>query len=179
MIPFDKSSLVLNPFFTDAELHSVKLTFDRPLTVQCQSVRMRRTAPNNRLQTLAVRTFIGSCCTLVSSVTNLTVLMAFNGEVSWLCLICCNSDILFSALIIHWVTANDHAASKRVDNRHEPRSDDMPIATDSSDEPTDVESLARTQVKFPDWEQPTQQLRPWAGQDAMRLAVGRRRNSIS
>ncbi|KAG8169302.1 hypothetical protein KVR01_000047 [Diaporthe batatas] len=45
---------------------------------------------------------------------NLTVLMALNGEESWLCLMCCNSDILFSAIVMHWLTSsNEHSASNK------------------------------------------------------------------
>ncbi|KAJ0110005.1 hypothetical protein J7T55_014807 [Diaporthe amygdali] len=76
-------------------------------------VNFQRTPANIRLRKLAKKTFIGSCCTLASSVTNLTVLMALNGEESWLCLMCCNSDILFSAIVMHWLTSNEHTASKK------------------------------------------------------------------
>ncbi|KAK2599603.1 hypothetical protein N8I77_011343 [Diaporthe amygdali] len=78
-----------------------------------QSLQFQRTPANIRLRKLAKKTFIGSCCTLASSVTNLTVLMALNGEESWLCLMCCNSDILFSAIVMHWLTSNEHTASKK------------------------------------------------------------------
>ncbi|KAL2272315.1 hypothetical protein FJTKL_06960 [Diaporthe vaccinii] len=78
-----------------------------------QSLQFQRTPANIRLRRLAKKTFIGSCCTLVSSITNLTVLMALNGEESWLCLMCCNSDILFSAIVMHWLTSNEHTATKK------------------------------------------------------------------
>lgn len=41
---------------------------------------------------MALRTFIGSCATLTSSVVNLTVLMILKGEPGWICLMCCNAD---------------------------------------------------------------------------------------
>lgn len=44
------------------------------------------------MRVLAFRTFIGSCATLVSSVVNLTVLMAVGGEPGWMCLMLCNAD---------------------------------------------------------------------------------------
>ena len=47
---------------------------------------------NTTLRTVALRTFIGSCATLTSSVTNITVLMVLNGEPGWVCMMCCNSD---------------------------------------------------------------------------------------
>jgi len=62
---------------------------------------------NAALRTTALRTFIGSCMTLLSSVVNLTVLMVLKGEPGWICLMCCNADILFSVLVLHWVTSID------------------------------------------------------------------------
>lgn len=62
---------------------------------------------NTTLRTVALRTFVGSCATLISSVVNLTVLMVLKGEQGWICLMCCNADILFSVLVLHWVTATD------------------------------------------------------------------------
>lgn len=62
---------------------------------------------NPALRTVAVRTFAGSCATLVSSVANLTVLAANHGEPGWICLMLCNLDILFSVLVLHWATSGD------------------------------------------------------------------------
>ncbi|OCK74406.1 hypothetical protein K432DRAFT_409888 [Lepidopterella palustris CBS 459.81] len=62
---------------------------------------------NTALRKMALRTFVGSCATLASSVVNLTVLMVLKGEPGWICLMCCNADILFSALVLHWITALD------------------------------------------------------------------------
>ncbi|TLS24642.1 hypothetical protein PpBr36_08318, partial [Pyricularia pennisetigena] len=93
-------------------LYSVHLKIKRPYTLVLHSAKMAYTAPNLRLRRLAFRTFVGTCCTLASSVTNMTVLMILNGESSWLCFIACNSDVLFSALVIQWVTASDQAGSK-------------------------------------------------------------------
>ncbi|KAI1107328.1 hypothetical protein F4804DRAFT_352221 [Jackrogersella minutella] len=66
-------------------------------------------APANppRLRTVAIRTFIGALCTTTSSVVNLAVLMVLDGEPGWVCLTCCNADILFSALVIQWITSHD------------------------------------------------------------------------
>jgi len=33
--------------------------------------------------------------------------MVLNGEAAWLCLMWCNADILFSVLVLHWVTSKD------------------------------------------------------------------------
>ncbi|CZR55834.1 uncharacterized protein PAC_05722 [Phialocephala subalpina] len=64
-------------------------------------------SPNSLLRTVALRSFIGSLATLTSSVVNLTVLMVLKGEAAWICLMCCNADILFSVLVLHWVTSKD------------------------------------------------------------------------
>lgn len=39
---------------------------------------------------------------------NLTVLMVLKGEAAWICLMCCNADVLFSVLVLHWVTSKDN-----------------------------------------------------------------------
>ncbi|TKW49409.1 hypothetical protein CTA1_2760, partial [Colletotrichum tanaceti] len=96
-----------------AGLHSVKYNFWKAWTLDWRNRRIPRAPPNIRLRKLVIRTFIGSCCTLLSSVTNLTVLMALNGEVAWLCLLCCNTDICFSALVINWITSPGHEATLR------------------------------------------------------------------
>ncbi|KAK2054276.1 hypothetical protein LY76DRAFT_686744 [Colletotrichum caudatum] len=69
------------------------------------------TPANTRLRTIACRTFIGALCTLTSSIVNLTVLMVLDGEPGWVCLMCCNSDVLFSAIVVQWVTSKDHVAT--------------------------------------------------------------------
>nr|CAB92699.2 hypothetical protein [Neurospora crassa] len=71
----------------------------------------QQTRGNRRLKLVAMRTLIGCICTLTSSVVNLSVLMGLNGEPGWVCLMCCNSDILFSAIVIQWVTSRDSIAS--------------------------------------------------------------------
>jgi len=67
--------------------------------------------PSSQTRTVTLRTFIGSCATLTSSVVNLTVLMVLIGEPGWICLMCCNVDILFSVLVLHWITAKDNAST--------------------------------------------------------------------
>ncbi|KAL1382342.1 hypothetical protein HDK64DRAFT_49177 [Phyllosticta capitalensis] len=68
-----------------------------------------RERTNKTLRRMAIRTFFGSCATLTSSVTNLTILMVLTGEPGWICLMCCNADILFSVIVLHWVTSFDGA----------------------------------------------------------------------
>ncbi|KAM3419219.1 hypothetical protein BST61_g5160 [Cercospora zeina] len=62
---------------------------------------------NGNMRRLALRTFVGSCATLLSSVVNLTVLMSVGGEPAWMCLMLCNADILFCVVVLHWVTSFD------------------------------------------------------------------------
>jgi hypothetical protein len=56
---------------------------------------------------MALRSFFGSCATLITSVVNLSILMALEGEPGWICLMCCNADILFCVVVLHWVTSKE------------------------------------------------------------------------
>ncbi|ORY64076.1 uncharacterized protein BCR38DRAFT_297278, partial [Pseudomassariella vexata] len=100
MIPLISFDLLVNIYLT--------LIFMIPLRSLYSYRNMQRTPITDRLRTVAMRTFVGACCTTVSSVVNLSVLMVLNGEPGWVCLMCCNIDILFSAMVIHWVTSRDH-----------------------------------------------------------------------
>jgi hypothetical protein len=70
-----------------------------------------KNSPNSILRTVTLRSFIGSLATLTSSVVNLTVLTVLKGEAAWICLMCCNADVLFSVLVLHWVTSKDKAST--------------------------------------------------------------------
>ncbi|KAL2891385.1 hypothetical protein HOO65_010743 [Ceratocystis lukuohia] len=109
MIPLISFDAVVNVYLTVMFLFPLK----RLYSYSCS----QRTPAQLRLRSVATRTFIGAVCTLVSSITNLTVLMALSGEPGWICLICCNSDILFSALVIQWVTSKDNAGTSDSANR--------------------------------------------------------------
>lgn len=56
---------------------------------------------------MAFCSLVGSLSTLFTSVANLTVLMVLRGEPGWICLLCCNADLLFCVLVLHWVTSKD------------------------------------------------------------------------
>ncbi|KAK5997008.1 hypothetical protein PT974_02357 [Cladobotryum mycophilum] len=103
MIPLISFDAVVNVYLT--------ILFLIPLKNMYSFKHMPRTKANVRLRTVAFRTFIGSLCTLTSSIVNLSVLMALNGEPGWVCLMCCNSDILFSAAVVQWVTSRDNAGT--------------------------------------------------------------------
>lgn len=60
---------------------------------------------------MASRSLVGSLATLTTSVVNLTVLMVLKGEPGWICLMCCNADILFCVIVLHWVTSKDRPSS--------------------------------------------------------------------
>ncbi|KAI9742615.1 MAG: hypothetical protein M1818_003756 [Claussenomyces sp. TS43310] len=68
--------------------------------------------PNSGLRTITFRTFVGSLATLTSSVVNLSILMILRGEAAWICLLSCNLDVLFSTLVLHWVTNKDTIEKK-------------------------------------------------------------------
>lgn len=37
--------------------------------------------------------------------------MILKGEPAWVCLMCCNADVLFSVLVLHWVTSKDSVST--------------------------------------------------------------------
>jgi hypothetical protein len=53
---------------------------------------------------MALRSLLGTCATLTTAVTNLTVVMVLHGEPGWICFTLCNLEILFSCLVLHWIT---------------------------------------------------------------------------
>ncbi|KAM0246340.1 hypothetical protein ACHAP5_004813 [Fusarium lateritium] len=103
MIPLIAFDAVVNVYLT--------ILFLIPLKNLYSFKSLPKTNANSRLRSVAFRTFVGACCTLTSSIVNLTVLMVLNGEPGWVCLICCNSDVLFSAIVVQWVTSRDSAGS--------------------------------------------------------------------
>ncbi|GKT49360.1 uncharacterized protein ColSpa_09541 [Colletotrichum spaethianum] len=104
MIPLISFDAVVNIYLT--------ILFLIPLKSLYTFKHFPKTPANIRLRTVALRTFIGALCTLTSSIVNLTVLMVLNGEPGWVCLMCCNSDILFSAIVVQWVTNKDNVATQ-------------------------------------------------------------------
>ncbi|KAK3946166.1 hypothetical protein QBC46DRAFT_275909 [Diplogelasinospora grovesii] len=113
MIPLIGFDLCVNIYLT--------IIFLMPLT-HLYSYKNQQTLGNRRLKVMAKKTFIGCICTLASSIVNLSVLMALDGEPGWVCLMCCNSDILFSAIVIQWVTSKDNTLSAATSSRPVSRS---------------------------------------------------------
>ncbi|RDW63740.1 hypothetical protein BP6252_11285 [Coleophoma cylindrospora] len=95
----------------------------------------RQGIESSKLRIVTVRTFIGSLSTLTSSVVNLTVLMALRGEPAWICLMCCNIDILFSTCVLHWITNNDTV-----------KAESEPTSIDTSDASKSPDQLAPDQL---------------------------------
>jgi hypothetical protein len=66
-----------------------------------------KTNANPGLHTMARRTFIGSIVSLTSTIVNLGVLCALNGEYVWICFMMCNTDgkimlLSFSKALLIW-----------------------------------------------------------------------------
>ncbi|KAH6688351.1 hypothetical protein F5X68DRAFT_260856 [Plectosphaerella plurivora] len=126
MIPLISFDAVVNVYLT--------ILFLIPLKNLYSFKNFPKTPANINLRTLALRTFIGAVCTLTSSIINLTVLMVLNGEPGWVCLMCCNSDILFSAAVVQWVTSKDHAGSTNTNTDPNRRGTDVSYPHDRAPE---------------------------------------------
>ncbi|KAG4438874.1 hypothetical protein IFR05_005663 [Cadophora sp. M221] len=111
MIPLIAFDILVNVYLTSLFL------------IPLRSLYSYRTSRSSQTRTVALRTFIGSCCTLTSSVVNLTVVMVLKGEPGWICLMCCNIDILFSVLVLHWITSKDNASTLSQSPNFRPTSD--------------------------------------------------------
>jgi hypothetical protein len=95
MLPLIVFEVIVNVYLT--------LLFIIPL----RGLHSYQTNANPILKRMAFRSFIGSCATLTTSVINLTILMVLKGEPGWICLMCCNADILFCVIVLHWVTSKE------------------------------------------------------------------------
>jgi hypothetical protein len=95
MLPLIIFEVIVNVYLT--------LLFIIPL----RGMHSYQTNANPILKRMAFRSFIGSCATLTTSVINLTILMILKGEPGWICLMCCNADILFCVIVLHWVTSKE------------------------------------------------------------------------
>ncbi|KAI1388768.1 uncharacterized protein F4822DRAFT_429383 [Hypoxylon trugodes] len=108
IIGIERSAMI--PLITFDAAVNVYLTilFLNPLrSVYSLKARSRASINTPKLRAATIRTFVGALCTTTSSIVNLTVLMVLDGEPGWVCLTCCNADILFSALVIQWITSHD------------------------------------------------------------------------
>ncbi|KAH8659811.1 hypothetical protein BX600DRAFT_466788 [Xylariales sp. PMI_506] len=60
--------------------------------------------PNPKLKALVIKTIIGSTATTIVSIVNVALVFTLHGEEAWICLLSCTSDVVFSAVVIDWVT---------------------------------------------------------------------------
>ncbi|KAG9669187.1 hypothetical protein KCU98_g16773, partial [Aureobasidium melanogenum] len=95
LVPLITFDVLLNVYLTSLFLHPLR---------QCYSFKQDKNSP---MRTLVLRTFVGSCATLLMSVVNLSVLTILDGEPGYICLCLCNLDILFTVCVLHWATAID------------------------------------------------------------------------
>ncbi|PWI73910.1 hypothetical protein PCL_09186 [Purpureocillium lilacinum] len=112
MIPLISFDAIANVYLT--------LMFLVPLSRLYSFKNMARTPANRRLRTVAVRTFIGAICTLISSIVQVSSPLAVcvrDTDTSCQQPLCANGVkrrarlVLFSALVIQWVTSRDNAGS--------------------------------------------------------------------
>ncbi|KAF3104119.1 hypothetical protein TWF102_000181 [Orbilia oligospora] len=97
------------------------------------------------LRTMAFKTFCGSCATLISSVANLTTLILLKGEPGWICLLLCNGDILFSALVLHAITNKDHQGTRATNGYGSGNNIAMENATEPGTRMSSIAELHRQQ----------------------------------
>jgi len=64
-----------------------------------------KTHTTPHLRQMTTRCIFGMLGTLTSTGANLFAISALDGEPAWLCLLCCNLDLLFCVLIVHYVTS--------------------------------------------------------------------------
>ncbi|KAG9668621.1 hypothetical protein KCU95_g15988, partial [Aureobasidium melanogenum] len=109
LVPLITFDVVLNVYLTSLFLHPLR---------QCYSFKQGK---NSLMRTLVLRTFVGSCATLLMSVVNLSVLTILDGEPGYICLCLCNLDILFTVCVLHWATAIDRQERSTISASQKPR----------------------------------------------------------
>ncbi|KAK9775280.1 hypothetical protein SCAR479_07956 [Seiridium cardinale] len=73
---------------------------------------MDKTSGNPKLRDLVFRTFIGAVTSTVTCVLNISIMMVLDGEPGWVCLMSCNLDLLFDAIIVQYVTSRDNRGTQ-------------------------------------------------------------------
>ncbi|KAI9734936.1 MAG: hypothetical protein M1834_002016 [Cirrosporium novae-zelandiae] len=70
---------------------------------------------NPTLRRVAIRTFIGNCATLISSVVNIIWSIVLNGEPGWQVKLTAlvGLTVLFTTAVLHWVTTIDNITGSR------------------------------------------------------------------
>ncbi|VUC22865.1 unnamed protein product [Clonostachys rosea] len=75
---------------------------------------------NPRLKKVVIRTFVGSLATLTSTVVNIVLMVILDGEPAWMCFMICSTDILFTTLVLHWVTVSDSVGTSQNERPRNP-----------------------------------------------------------
>ncbi|KAK6189441.1 hypothetical protein LQW54_013261 [Pestalotiopsis sp. IQ-011] len=99
LIPLVSFDLAVNVYLTILFLIPLWKTY---------SFNMEKTTGNSKLRDLVVRTFIGAVTSTVTCLLNIVIMMALDGEPGWMCLMSCNIDLLFDAIIVYYVTSRDN-----------------------------------------------------------------------
>lgn len=76
--------------------------------------------------------------------------MILDGEKGWICLLCCNADVLFSVIVLHWVTAIDSNGDR---DRSAERTEATGVIGSQLGEATTLHSrsgtMSSTRIDFP------------------------------
>ncbi|KAE9366826.1 hypothetical protein N431DRAFT_515443 [Stipitochalara longipes BDJ] len=92
--------LILFIIFDSALNLYLTVLFIIPLRAICTHSQAR----NPLLRTMCLRSLLCCVLTMITTTTNLAVLLGLHGEPAWIFLLCCNLDVVFSVLIRRWVT---------------------------------------------------------------------------
>ncbi|KAF6836589.1 hypothetical protein CPLU01_03624 [Colletotrichum plurivorum] len=112
LIPLIVFDALVNVYLTSLFLIPLTTSRSRPRTMGSDNRLLFRPPPSTRLRRLAFRTLLGAVLAVTVSMANLSILVALGGEVFWLCLACCNADVLVTAFLIRWV--NSRGRDERV-----------------------------------------------------------------
>jgi len=85
----------------------------------------RAGSANSRLRKMTKRCLIGAGITCLSTGANLTAVSIIEGEQAWLCLLCCNLDLVICVSILHWTTSFGDHDSNTVQKYVSPQSPDQ------------------------------------------------------
>ncbi|KAH6658237.1 hypothetical protein BKA67DRAFT_656445 [Truncatella angustata] len=103
LIPLVSFDLAVNVYLTILFLIPLRSTY---------SFNMDKTSGNAKLRDLVFRTFIGAVTSTITCALNIIIMMALNGEPGWVCLMSCNIDLLFDAIIVQYVTTRDNQGTQ-------------------------------------------------------------------
>ncbi|KAF6817456.1 hypothetical protein CSOJ01_02378 [Colletotrichum sojae] len=106
LIPLIVFDALVNVYLTSLFLIPLTISRSRPRTMGSDNRIFPRPPPSIRLRRLAFRTLLGAVLAVTVSMANLSILAALGGEVFWLCLACCNADVLVNAFLVRWVNSS-------------------------------------------------------------------------